>query len=48
MPKEETDYGDNSGPEEKRAFGKKEEEPEEELIDEFDEENALGFGTAFH
>ncbi len=46
IPKE-TDDGDNSGSEEKKAFGKKEEESEVELIDEFDEENALGFGTAF-
>ncbi len=45
IPKE-TDSGDNSGSEEKKAFGKKEEEPEEELIDEFDEENAFGFGPA--
>lgn len=42
IPKE-TDSGGNSGSEEKKAFGKK----EEGLIDEFDEENVFGFGTAF-
>lgn len=48
----ETNTGNNSGSEEKRYSGKKKEKPEEdeteegELIDEFDEENAFGFGSA--